>query len=118
VAPVAAQAVAPMFGGKATRSARGVVVYRFTTRDAYACRACRQHHKYKVFTSHALANANRAHPGCNCAIVPMRLNARVANTLFGRKAVAPTGVGDMRTPGLQKVLGKERKKRRRRTRRS
>jgi hypothetical protein len=118
VAPVAAEAiVAPMFRRRATRSVKGVMVYRFTTRHAYACRACEQHHKYKVFTSRGIANANRAHPGCNCAIVEMRLDAQVANKLFGRKALAPTGVGDLRLAGLQKVLRKRRRKRKRRTRR-
>jgi hypothetical protein len=119
VAPVAAQAiVAPMFRPRASRSVKGIMVYRFTIRGAYSCRACKQHHKYKVFTSRAIANANRAHPGCNCAIDMMRLDAQVANKLFGRKALAPTGVGDLRLAGLQKVLRKRRRKRKRRTRRS
>ena len=37
-------------------------VYRFQTRKARTCNACRMHQHYKVFLSEATADQNRAHP--------------------------------------------------------
>src|SRR6187399_2590534 len=42
---------------------------------------------YLVFATHALAAANRAHPGCNCPITPQELAKKLARRLF------PAGVG-------------------------
>jgi len=64
----------------------GIVVYRLSARGS-SCRACSQHHRYLVFATHALAAANRAHPGCNCPITAQELAKKLARRLL------PAGVG-------------------------
>jgi len=64
----------------------GIVVYRLSARGS-SCRACSQHHRYLVFATHALAAANRAHPGCNCPITTQELARKLAHRLL------PAGVG-------------------------
>jgi len=118
LAAAGAGALAPTTVGAAaspTKASKGLVVFRFTTRNAHSCRACRQHHRYKVFAAHALADANRAHPGCNCQIVPSRLNSKLYRAFFGDDGVAMEGVGDFRHPGVQQLLAKQRRRRKRRT---
>lgn len=44
-------------------------VFRFQTRKARTCNACRMHARYKVFLDETTADNNRAHSGCNCRIV-------------------------------------------------
>jgi len=68
------------------KRSRGIVVYRLSARGS-SCRACSQHHRYLVFATHALAAANRAHPGCNCPITTQELAKKVARRLL------PAGVG-------------------------
>jgi hypothetical protein len=69
-----------------SKAVNGVVVYRLSARGS-SCRACRHHHRYLVFATHALAAANRAHPGCNCPITTQELAKKVARRLL------PAGVG-------------------------
>jgi hypothetical protein len=66
------------------------VVYRLRTRKTRACAACRRHHQYTLFRSHAIANANRAHVGCNCPIIPQAISRRLFKKLFpnGSQGVA------------------------------
>ena len=64
----------------------GIVVYRLSARGS-SCRACSQHHRYLLFATHALAAANRAHPGCNCPITAQELAKKLARRLL------PAGVG-------------------------
>jgi hypothetical protein len=84
---------------KKARKALGVppekrfIVYRFRTRRRHACRACRKHRRYKMFLTHALANGHRAHPGCNCPIVPHQITRKSARLLF---VADTTGVVDLR----------------------
>ena len=40
---------------------RGVLVFRLSTRKHQSCKACKSHHKFKVFLTHALADRTRAH---------------------------------------------------------
>ena len=79
---------------------QGALVYRFTTRRHRSCRACQRHHRFMVFRTHALADAHRAHPGCNCPIVRHKMPAKQFRRLFGRRGAAPTGVVDLRKLGL------------------
>jgi hypothetical protein len=84
---------------KKARKALGVppekrfIVYRFRTRRRHACRACRKHRRYKMFLTHALANGHRAHPGCNCPIVPHQITRKSARLLFSADT---TGIVDLR----------------------
>ena len=68
------------------KRSRGIVVYRLSARGS-SCRACSQHHRYLVFATHALAAANRVHPGCNCPITTQELARKLARRLL------PTGGG-------------------------
>lgn len=54
-------------------STQSVTVYRFQTRKDNSCTACRNHQHYKVFVDEATAARTRAHPGCNCAVVPQQM---------------------------------------------
>jgi hypothetical protein len=99
-ATVAAASLAMTPAAPATRKHKrkihGVLVYRFTTRRHRTCRACKRHHRFMLFRTHALADAHRAHPGCNCPIVRHNMPVRQYRRLFGKRGAAPTGVVDLR----------------------
>ena len=99
---VAATLAIPSTAGAAARRRTfpGVLVFRLTTRRHHACNACRHHHRFMVFRTHALADRHRAHPGCNCPIVRQKLSRRDFARLFGPRGVAPTGVADLRRTPL------------------
>jgi hypothetical protein len=81
---------------------RGKIVFRLQTRRHYSCKACKQHHRFTIFRSHALADANRAHPGCNCPIVTQMMPVKEFKRAFGRRALAPAGVIDVRRTPLSR----------------
>jgi hypothetical protein len=85
---------------KHKKNFRGTLAYRFTTRRHRSCKACKRHHRYMLFRTHALADAHRAHPGCNCPIVRHKVPAKQYRRLFGRRGAAPTGIVDLRKLGL------------------
>lgn len=58
------------------------MVFRLSTRKTEACRACRVHHRFIVFRSFFLADANRAHPGCDCQIVRQHVSLSRFKKLF------------------------------------
>src|SRR5215813_1358843 len=70
VAPSAAARLAPE---AVASKGQGVIVFRLSTRRSRACRACDLHHRYRIYISHARADRNRPHPGCNCPITMERL---------------------------------------------
>jgi len=74
----------------------GKVVFRLRTRKHHSCNACRQHHRFMIFRTQALASATRAHPGCNCPVVTQNLPIKEFKHLFGPKGVALSGVADLR----------------------
>lgn len=78
------------------RKASDVLIFRLSTRDAVSCNACKRHHRHHVFSTHAVADANRAHPGCNCLIRRQRVRKKTFKRLFGSKGVAQNGVVDLR----------------------
>jgi hypothetical protein len=92
---LAAGAAAVAVGSAAPAEAKPKVhlVCRLRTRRTRACRACRIHHRYLVFLSPALADANRAHPGCDCPIVKQRISRRQFRRMFPDPSV---GVFDLR----------------------
>ena len=71
---------------------KGVVVYRLSTRGTSRCKACARHHQRLAFRTHAIANAHRAHPGCNCPITTQRLLPKTFKHLFAKNA---RGVADL-----------------------
>jgi len=74
----------------------GVLVHRLRTRKHYSCNACKKHHKAMVFLTHALADQNRAHKGCNCPIIRQLMPKKQFKHLFGKGGVAPGGIADLR----------------------
>jgi hypothetical protein len=83
----------------------GKLVFRLQTRRHHSCNACKQHHKFNVFRTQALADANRAHPGCNCPIVSYKMPIRRWKKLLGPKGLAPGGVADLRRTPLRPAKG-------------
>lgn len=59
-----------------------VKIFRFTTRNNVSCRACRKHHRYMAFRTRKVARRNRAHPGCDCAIVPQWVDRKTFRLMF------------------------------------
>lgn len=83
----------PALGRKKKKIINGAVVYRLSSRGSSSCRACQKHHRFFVFTTHALASANRAHPGCNCPITTQELPQKTVKRLFPAESL---GVVDLR----------------------
>jgi hypothetical protein len=77
---------------KAKHKRKGVVVYRLSSRGTSRCKACARHHRRFAYLTHALANAHRAHPGCNCPIDTQLLRPRTFKLLFPRGGA---GIGDL-----------------------
>lgn len=77
---------------KAKHKQKGVVVYRLSVRGTSRCEACARHHRRFAYRTHALANAHRAHPGCNCPITAQLLRPRTARALFPKGG---SDVGDL-----------------------
>ena len=93
VGTVAATLVDPESAlAKARHKQQGVVVYRLSVRRTSRCKACAGHHRRFAFLTHALADAHRAHPGCNCPIDTQRLRPRAFKLLFPKGG---SGVGDL-----------------------
>jgi hypothetical protein len=73
--------------GGSGADAQEVEVFKLSTRGRHACTACRNHAKYKLFETRTAADGNRAHPGCNCLIKPIRIPGSDAETFFARSPV-------------------------------
>ncbi len=73
--------------------ASGFVVYRMSVRGTSSCKACKRHHARFAYLTHALADAHRAHPGCNCPIRTQKIRRRTFRRLFpaGSGGVADLG---------------------------
>jgi hypothetical protein len=71
---------------------RHFVVYRLSPRGTRSCKACTKHHRRFAYLTHALANANRAHKGCNCPIDTQQLHRNVFRRLFPEGG---TGIADL-----------------------
>jgi hypothetical protein len=46
-----------------------VLVYRLSTHQRRSCGACKAHGANRFYQTRTAADADRAHPGCNCSIV-------------------------------------------------
>jgi hypothetical protein len=79
---------------KSKHRQKGAIVYRLSVRGTARCKACAKHHARFVYLTHAIANAHRAHPGCNCPITTQRLLPKTFKHLFGKNA---SGVADLTT---------------------
>jgi hypothetical protein len=70
-------------------AAQQVTVFRLSpvprgvkARRNVCCNACHLHSQNKYFATREAANLNRAHRGCNCAIVEERITLDVFNRMF------------------------------------
>lgn len=64
------------------------VVYRLSTHRRRCCNACKAHGANRFYRSRRAANKDRAHAGCNCAIVVQTIDRRLAKQYFkGRRKV-------------------------------
>jgi hypothetical protein len=75
-----------------------------------SCNACIKHGANKLFASEAAADANRAHPNCNCEIRPAgELPTAVFTALFGhphpKGGPTQTGAVDRRHQRVAILLG-------------
>jgi hypothetical protein len=93
---VATSAGAAAAGEEARRSKRSVRVFRFQTRTRRSCRACELHHRYKIFLTRKDARRHRAHPGCDCPVVPQWISKRSYRRLFIRSGALERGYVDLR----------------------
>jgi hypothetical protein len=75
----AALAPSPAF---ARRRKRKKVVFRLSTHGRRTCKACKAHAANRFYRTQEAADADRAHAGCNCAIVTQRIKRRLAKRYF------------------------------------
>lgn len=95
-AAAAITAATPSVANASLRHPDSVKVFRFRTRNNVSCRACQIHHRYTMFHSRKVARSNRAHPGCDCAIVPQWIKRSTFRRLFKATGAIETGVVDLR----------------------
>ena len=79
-------ALAPLFscssgGQESSAEPEPPTVYRFQTKNARVCNACKMHQHYKVFLNETSADQNRAHPGCNCRIVTQEITQAYSDAI-------------------------------------
>ena len=64
------------------------LVYRLSSHRRRTCKACKAHAANRFYRSRRAANKDRAHAGCNCAIVTQTIDRRLAKQYFkGRRKV-------------------------------
>jgi hypothetical protein len=64
------------------------VVFRLSTHSRRCCKACKGHAANRFYRSKRAANKDRAHAGCNCAIVTQTIERKLAKQYFkGRHKV-------------------------------
>lgn len=57
--------------------------YPMENGEVAACNACASHAAHKRFATREAAEANRAHPGCNCVMLAIEVSADVFTRMFG-----------------------------------
>jgi hypothetical protein len=64
------------------------VVFRLSTHRRRCCKACKGHGANRFYRTPRAANKDRAHVGCNCAIVKQVIDRKLAKHYFkGRSKV-------------------------------
>jgi hypothetical protein len=76
----AALAPSPAFA----RRRKKKVVFRLSTHGRRTCKACKAHAANRFYRTQEAADADRAHVGCNCAIVTQRIKRRLAKRYFSQ----------------------------------
>lgn len=64
---------------------RTETAYRLSTHGHRVCNACKGHAANRFYRTPRAADRDRAHKGCNCAVVPHPLPAGTYNRLFSGK---------------------------------
>jgi hypothetical protein len=64
------------------------LVFRLSTHRHRTCKACKAHAANRFYRTRKAADKDRAHAGCNCAIVTQTIDRRLAKQYFkGRRKV-------------------------------
>jgi hypothetical protein len=64
------------------------VVFRLSTHKRRTCKACKAHAANRLYRTRKAADKDRAHAGCNCAIVKQTIDRQLAKQYFkGRRKV-------------------------------
>jgi hypothetical protein len=64
------------------------VVFRLSTHRRRTCKACKGHAANRFYRTRKMAGKDRAHAGCNCAIVKQEIDRNLAKQYFkGRRKV-------------------------------
>jgi hypothetical protein len=88
VGAAAAVIPTPSRGAELRRKKKTKKVFRLSVHKRRCCNACRGHAANRFYRSKRAAKKDRAHPGCNCAIVTQVIDRELAKTYFkGRKKV-------------------------------
>jgi hypothetical protein len=90
LAVAAAAAVVPTVsrGAELRRKKKTKKVFRLSVHKRRCCNACKGHAANRFYRSKRAANKDRAHVGCNCAIVAQVIDRQLAKQYFkGRKKV-------------------------------
>lgn len=58
--------------------------FRLSTHGHRTCGACKAHAANRFYRTREAADADRAHVGCNCAIVTQRIKRRLAKRYFSQ----------------------------------
>jgi hypothetical protein len=105
----AAVLVAPVTGllpsSPAAAATRMRTVYRLSPLGQPACHACRAHGANRYYTKAKAANRDRAHRGCNCAIVAQQVPEALWEQYFRPDGV-PRRVFDLRWGAPQRTEAK------------
>jgi hypothetical protein len=63
-------------------------VFRLSSHRRRACKACKAHGANRFYRTRKAADKDRAHAGCNCAIVTQTIDRKLAKQYFkGRRKV-------------------------------
>jgi hypothetical protein len=70
------------------RKKKTKVVFRLSTHSRRTCKACKGHAANRFYRTEKAADKDRAHVGCNCAIVTQTIDRKLAKRYFkGRRKV-------------------------------
>jgi hypothetical protein len=91
----AAAAVIPVEsrGAERRRKKKTKKVFRLSVHKRRCCKACKGHAANRYYRTQRAAKKDRAHPGCNCAIVTQVIDRELAKKYFPKR----TKVHDVRS---------------------
>lgn len=92
---IVATQVPGLASAEAATKKRTRTVYRLATLGQTACNACKAHDANRYYRTSNAANLDRAHRGCNCAIVTQQLPINRWNKFF-KQGGADRTVFDLR----------------------